>query len=105
MAGTEYFPDTKEKILLLEACGGNEAKIATFMSQLKQMKIFDGINGIIFGTFTEYLKEHSRETLNELLLSYLPETLAIGVTEKIGHGIHSKAMVVGGYIFASLSLY
>lgn len=95
LAGTEYFPETEGKILFLEACGGNEAKIATFMSQLKQMKILEELSGILFGTFTEYLKEKTREELNQLLLSYLPETLPIAVTEEVGHGKLSKALVIG----------
>lgn len=100
LAGTEYFPETAGKVLFLEACGGNEAKIATFMSQLKQMRVFEKVNGVIFGTFTEYLKEKTRKELNEFLLSYLPETLPVGVTEEIGHGVDSKALVIGGKFLA-----
>lgn len=96
LAGTEYFPETDGKVLALEAYGGNEAKLSTYMSQLLQLGVFDKVKGVIFGTFTEYLKENERENLNALLLSYLPKTLPVGITDEIGHGSLSKALMIGG---------
>ena len=66
LAGTMYWPDMDKKILLLEARSGNVNKMITYLSQLKQMGVFDKINGIILGTFME-----------------------------MGHGYDSKAIVIG----------
>ena len=54
LAGTEYFPDMKGKILLLEAYGGETGPIATSFNQLELMGVFEQVNGILLGTFTRY---------------------------------------------------
>ena len=36
LAGTRYFPDLWDKILLLEAYGGEVPQMATYLAQLKQ---------------------------------------------------------------------
>ena len=60
LAGTEYWPDMNEKILLLEALGGDVPKMAAYLSQLNQLHVFDQINGILLGTFTEMEKRERR---------------------------------------------
>ena len=67
LAGTPYFPDMKEKILLLEAYSGDEAKIITYFNQLKQMGVFQQINGLLLGTYTQYFQKKKQKNL---LLSY-----------------------------------
>lgn len=52
LCGTPYFPDLKDKILLLEDVGEKTYKIDLMLTQLKQQKNFDKLKGIIFGAFT-----------------------------------------------------
>jgi muramoyltetrapeptide carboxypeptidase LdcA involved in peptidoglycan recycling len=54
LAGTEYWPDMKGKILLLESYGGETGAIATAFNQLELMGVFDEVAGVLFGTFTKY---------------------------------------------------
>lgn len=53
LAGTEYLPDFKDKILLLEDTDEKTYKIDLMMSQLKQQKNFNRLKGIIIGSFTD----------------------------------------------------
>ncbi len=52
LAGTRYFPDLWDKILLLEAYGGEVPQMATYLAQLKQLGAFEKVGGILLGTFT-----------------------------------------------------
>ena len=95
LAGTMYWPDMDKKILLLEARSGNVNKMITYLSQLKQMGVFDKINGIILGTFMEMEKLECLPTITELVKNYVNDDLAIIKTNEIGHGYDSKAIVIG----------
>lgn len=53
LAGTEYFPDCTDKIILLEARSGKLPQIITYLAHLWQMGIFNKASGILLGTFTE----------------------------------------------------
>lgn len=67
----------------------------TYLSQLKQMGVFDKINGIILGTFMEMEKSECLPTITELVKNYVNDDLAIIKTNEIGHGCDSKAIVIG----------
>ena len=53
LCGTQYFPDIKGKILVLEDECEKPYKIDRLLTTLMQHKDFDKIAGIIFGQFTE----------------------------------------------------
>lgn len=55
LCGTPYFPDLKDKILLLEDIGEKTYKIDLMLNQLKQQKNFHKLKGLIFGKFTDCL--------------------------------------------------
>jgi muramoyltetrapeptide carboxypeptidase LdcA involved in peptidoglycan recycling len=48
-AGTDYFPDIKDKILLLESMSAGFATEERHLRQLQLMGVFDGILGLIIG--------------------------------------------------------
>lgn len=95
LAGTEYFPDMQGKILLLEARSGKVPQMVTYLNQLKQMKVFDKVSGILLGTFTEMDLKGCKPDIVELVKSYARTDLPIAVTNEIGHGADSKAIVIG----------
>ena len=95
LAGTEYWPDMNEKILLLEALGGDVPKMAAYLSQLNQLHVFDQINGILLGTFTEMEKNRFSPAVEELVKQYAGERLPIAKTGEIGHAKDAKAAVIG----------
>ena len=95
LAGTEYFPDVTDKILLLEARSGNAAQILTYFSQLEQLGAFKKVKGILLGTFTQMEKEQQMPDVYSLLKRYIKKELPVVKTEYIGHGEDSKAIQIG----------
>ena len=98
LAGTEYFPDPKNRILLLEARSGRIPQMVTYLSQMKSMGVFGKIQGILLGTFTEMEREHLKPDMAALVRSFAGEEIPIAVTEDIGHGPNSCALPIGGKI-------
>jgi len=97
LAGTDYFPDVTGKLLVLEAYGGETAQMIAYLSQLRQMGVFDKINGIILGTFTRMETQGIKPTIEELVCEYVRPDLPVIKTGKIGHGSDSKGIVIGEY--------
>lgn len=95
LAGTEYFPDVTDKILLLEARSGNAAQIVTYFAQLEQLGVFKKVKGILLGTFTQMEREQPMSAVYFLLKRYINRELPVVKTEYIGHGEDSKAIQIG----------
>ena len=95
LAGTEYFPDMTGKILLLEAYGGAVPQMVTYLSQLKQMGVFENAAGVLLGTFTKMEEENCNPSMEELVKGCAGEEIPIACTTEIGHGTNSKAIVIG----------
>lgn len=95
LAGTEYFPDMEGKILLLEANHGTVPHIVTYLNQLKQIGVFNKINGILLGTFSQMEKLCSVPSVVDLLKLYVGKDIPVACTGQIGHGTDSKAILIG----------
>lgn len=95
LAGTEYMPDLTGKILLLESLSGTVAKMETYLAQLSQLGVFDKVAGVLLGTFTEMEELGCKPDIVTLLQQYVKEDIPIAVTKEIGHGVNSKAIVIG----------
>lgn len=95
LAGTEYFPDCHDRILLLESLSGDMSRITAYFSQLQQMGVFDRCVGILLGTFTQLEQENGIDTAPILLQRFVRRDLPIAKTKQIGHGADSKAIMIG----------
>ncbi|PJI06908.1 MULTISPECIES: S66 peptidase family protein [Clostridium] len=96
LAGTEYFPEPENKILLLEALSGNLANISSLIEQLFMLGYFDKLSGIILGTFSEVQEEGDINILKDIILQRTKEfNIPIVKTEEIGHGSDSKCIIIG----------
>lgn len=95
LAGTEYMPDFKDKILLLEARGGTVPQMETYLRQLQQLGAFKKVAGILLGTFTEMEAERCIPSIETLVLEIGGSDLPIAVTKEIGHGTDAKGIVIG----------
>ena len=95
LAGTEFFPDMHDKILLLEAMSGDVGKMITYLSQLDQLGVFRQIRGVLLGTFTQMERENLRPSIEELILEYVPSDLPVAKTCEVGHGIDAKPIWIG----------
>lgn len=96
LAGTEFFPDLTDKILVLESLGGSVAQMVTFLSQLRCMGAFEKIRGIVLGTFTQMEEKGEQPDIVTLIQEYAG-CLPIIKTSKIGHGADSCGIVIGAY--------
>ena len=95
LAGTEYFPDLQDKLLLLEARSGRVPQMVTFLSQLRSMGAFRKIKGILLGTFSQMEKEACTPDMVSLVQSFAGPELPLAKTREIGHGTDSKAIYIG----------
>ncbi len=99
LAGTEYMPDVKDKIIFLESLGGDVPKVTTYLTQYKQMGIFKKVKGIILGSYTEMEREKYIPNIKEIIKEIVDNpSMPIAKTNKIGHGKDSKCIIIGGRI-------
>lgn len=98
LAGTEYFPDTTGKILLLEAFHGSVPQLAAYFSQLQQLGVLHRAAGILLGTFTQMEEEGRQPDVVTLLKRFVSPRLPIARTAQIGHGADSRGIVIGEYL-------
>lgn len=96
LAGTKYMPDFTDKVLFLESMGGEAGLMSAFLNQLKQMGVFDKIQGLILGTFSKMQENNISPTIEELVVKIINNpNLPIAKTEEIGHGATSKCIIIG----------
>lgn len=95
LAGTPYWPDVQDKILLLEAWSGTVPKMVTYLSQLKQLGVFRQVRAVLLGTFTEMEQKACAPTIEELVRHYAGPKLPILKTREVGHGKDALAVRIG----------
>ena len=96
LAGTKYMPDFTDKVLFLESMGGEAGLMSAFLNQLKQMGVFDKIQGLILGTFSKMQENNISPTIEELIIKTIDNpNLPVAKTEEIGHGATSKCIIIG----------
>ncbi|WP_127717144.1 S66 peptidase family protein [Halobacteriovorax sp. HLS] len=67
-AGTEYFPNVKNRILLIEEMAAPYSKEERSLTQLKLMGVFDEISGLIIGKPEVPNSENAPFDMNELIM-------------------------------------
>lgn len=95
LMSTKYQPDFNNKILFLESLSGDCAKMATFLSQYKQVGAFDNIKGIILGTFTEMERENYKPSIEEMIISLIDSSIPMAKSFELGHGEDCKCIIIG----------
>ena len=97
LVGTPYWPNFSGAILAIEAIGVPAASFDHMFQQLKQMGLFDQINGIITGFIdgTDNNKE-SQFTMEEVLLRIVEEFhFPILKTNNFGHNCPNTTLPIG----------
>ena len=95
LAGTPYWPDLTNGILLLESYGGGPYQMITALEQYRQMGVFDRIAGILLGTFTAMEEENGRPAIEEIVLHSAPQRIPVACTRLIGHYPNARAIPLG----------
>ena len=99
LAGTKYMPDFKDKILFLESFSGNSAKMVTYITQYKNLGVFNEVKGIILGEFTEMEREDLKPDIVEILKRVIGAiNIPILKTRDLGHGADAKCIPIGKYL-------
>jgi muramoyltetrapeptide carboxypeptidase len=86
--GTEYLPQFKDKILLLEDIGELPYRVDRMLNQLKLAKIYSKLNGIILGSFVDCYEHDPMKktlTLGEVVDDYIGK-LKLPVIYNFPHG-------------------
>jgi len=94
LIGTEYLPSMKEKILMLEDINELPYKVDRILNQMKMLKVFKQVKGVILGRFVgcyEHDPMKKSLTLGEVMEDYLSH-LKIPVLYAFPHG-HIKDKV------------
>ncbi|WP_096516944.1 S66 family peptidase [Clostridium perfringens] len=99
LAGTKYMPDFKDKILFLESFSGNSAKMVTYITQYKNLGVFNEVKGIILGEFIEMERDNLKPDIVEILKRVIGEiNIPILKTRDLGHGADAKCIPIGKYL-------
>ncbi|MCX0385795.1 LD-carboxypeptidase [Clostridium perfringens] len=99
LGGTKYMSNFKDKILFLESFSGNSAKMVTYITQYKNLGVFNEVKGIILGEFTEMERENLKPDIVEILKRVIGEiNIPILKTSDLGHGADAKCIPIGKYL-------
>ncbi|MBE6378564.1 MAG: LD-carboxypeptidase [Lentisphaerae bacterium] len=63
LCGTEYFPDTKDRLLILEEVGEAPYRIERSLTQLRLAGAFEKCAGVVFGSFTSCGEKAEQEAV------------------------------------------
>ena len=97
LTGTPYFPDLRDKILVIEDINERLHKIDLMLQQLKQQSTFSGLKGIIFGQFTNCNGDEEDGTLIDIFNDFLQETGIPAVYDfNFGHTVSRRVLPIGG---------
>jgi len=94
LLGTNFLPNLKNKILLIEEISEPPYKIDRMLNQLRLNKVFEDVSGIILGDFLDcYESDKNKKSLllNEVLIDYF-KYLKIPVIQNFPFG-HSKKIL------------
>lgn len=86
LAGTNYMPDLAGKILLIEDTDEKTYKLDLMFSQLKQLKNFDKLHGIIIGAFSDCIVIDSFDGDVDTCIKDFTEGLNIPVISGFNYG-------------------
>jgi muramoyltetrapeptide carboxypeptidase len=95
LIGTNYLPELRDKVLLLEEVNEMPYRIDRMLNQLRLSKVFNQVKGVILGTFincNETDPSKKTLTLGEVIADYF-ESLKIPVVYNIKHG-HIKDNII-----------
>lgn len=95
LAGTEFWPDLRGKILFLESNGGQVSQMTAYVNQLRQIGAFGQAAGILLGTFSAMEEKGLRPSVEELILEAAEGGIPVAKTQDIGHGCGSSCLMIG----------
>ena len=100
LAGTPYFPNLKDSILLLEDVDEKSYRIERMLTQLSQHPTFNGVRGIVFGQFNDiYLNHPDDKDVNQILDDFARKHKIPTIKNfPFGHVRARKSVPLGAYV-------
>ncbi|SFE26527.1 LD-carboxypeptidase [Trichococcus pasteurii] len=96
LAGTPYWPELENKVLVLESAGGRYAAMCSGLAQLEQLGAFEKINGMLIGQFTQIELDGKRAAFLAVCREYASRYgFPVWETDCIGHDDRSKPIRIG----------
>ena len=101
LCGTPYFPDLRDKILLLEDIGEKTYQIERMLKQISLQKGFSEIKGIVFGRFVKCVEADVGDGTVEEILQDFATSLKVPVMADFAYGHQKERYVlpIGGKVF------
>jgi len=96
LAGTPYWPELENKVLVLESAGGKYEAMCSGLAQLEQLGAFEKINGMLIGQFTQIELDGKKAAFLVVCRNYASRYgFPIWETAFIGHDDRSKPVRIG----------
>ncbi|MBZ4656921.1 MAG: hypothetical protein JG771_57 [Methermicoccus sp.] len=97
LLGTKYINIPRKGILFIEDIGEEPYRVDRMIHQLKLAGVFDKINGLIVGQFTDYNEDDLMyASLNESIMTAVREyTFPVCFDFPVGHAKHNFPMLMG----------
>lgn len=96
LAGTPYWPELENKVLVLESAGGRYEAMCSGLAQLEQLGAFEKINGMLIGQFTQIELDGKMAAFLAVCRNYASRyRFPLLETAFIGHDDRSKPIRIG----------
>jgi len=96
LAGTPYWPELENKVLILESAGGRYEAMCSGLAQLEQLGAFDEISCLLIWQFTQMAKDGKTAAFLAVCRDYaLRHGFPVWETAFIGHDDCSKPIRIG----------
>ncbi|MCP4393826.1 MAG: LD-carboxypeptidase [Alphaproteobacteria bacterium] len=100
LLGTDYLPDFRDSILLLEDVGEEPYKIDRMITQLYLADVFNIVKGVVIGRFKDCVaKDEADGTIKDVLydmLDKIPEGKPVLMGVEYSHNLNRKVLPIGG---------
>lgn len=100
LCGTSYFPDLKDKILLIEDVGEKTYRLDLMLNQLRQQACFDQIKGLVFGQFLNCPEADAGDGTPEEIIQEFAQKVNVPTVYRFAYGHESSRYVlpIGGKV-------
>lgn len=103
LIGTPYMSDFKGKILMLEDVGEEPYAVDRMLTQLRLAGVFDQINGLILGHYTDCNPSESKkdcQTVEEVLDDFVKDIKVPVIRHyPFGHSYPFLSLPIGAYVY------
>lgn len=94
LAGTPYFPDFTDKILLIEDIGERTYRIDSMLQQIRQQPEFNKLKGLVFGGFNGCIIRYEEDNTIDQIIDYFCGDLSIPTIKHFPWGHFEERRIV-----------